>query len=122
MDLDDALVPCQRKLAKLRVERIRLTAATLLVAPLLWIPVLAVLVAGIFDVDLFCRVSTAWWVTNVLVGAAFVPLMLLLARRHAHRFAGSPFVQRLLRDLSGYNLSLAEAFLAEIAELDRTTA
>jgi hypothetical protein len=120
IDLDGPLVPCQRKLEEVRVERIRLTVATLLAGPLLWIPLLAVVLEAGFAVDAFRVFSTAWLVVNGLVGAAFVPLMLLLARRYAGRSVGSPFVRRLLRDLAGYNLSAAQAFLSELADVDPT--
>jgi hypothetical protein len=117
VNLDGPLVPAQRGLERLRVERIRLTVATLLVAPLLWIPLLAVSVEAAFDADIFHLLPASWIVLNVLVGAAFVPAMLWLARRFADRFSGSPVVRRLLRDLAGHNLSAAQRFLAELGDV-----
>jgi hypothetical protein len=115
---DAPVVAVQRELETLRVGRIRMTKWTLLLGPLLWIPVLVVALKGLAGVDTYAVFDRTWLVANVLFGVAFVPGMFLASKRLVDRFAGSPLLARLLRDVAGRNLTAAQAFLDELARFE----
>jgi hypothetical protein len=118
LDFGAPVVAIQRELEGLRAGRIRMTKWTLLLGPLLWVPLLVVTLEGLFGIDAYAVFDHAWLVTNLLFGVAFAPAMVWLSRRFGDRFCGSPLLQRLLRDLAGYNLAVAQAFLGELARFE----
>jgi hypothetical protein len=115
---DAPVVAVQRELETLRMGRIRVTKWTLLLGPLLWIPLLVVALEGFVGVDAYAVFDRTWIITNVLFGVAFIPAMLVLSKRLVDRFAGSPLLARLLRDVAGRNLSAAQSFLDELARFE----
>lgn len=114
LDFAGPIVELQRRLESLRAERIRATKWTLLLAPLAWTPLFVVAFKGLFGVDVYAAFPTAWLAGNAVFGVVFLVLAMALARRYAERLKGSPLAQHLLRDLAGYNLNAATAFLSSL--------
>ncbi|MCO5167247.1 MAG: hypothetical protein M9894_12915 [Planctomycetes bacterium] len=119
LDHDQPVVRLQARLEALRLARARLEALALALGPLLWAPALLVLARGLLDVDLYARVSGAWLVANVLLGALVLGAAALVARRLGDRLEASPGLRRLTRALTGRELRDAEAALRELRELEQ---
>ena len=118
IDYGAPILAIQKRLGTLRLQRVRATQWTLLSAPLLWILVLIVALKGLLGLDAYAIFDEAWLAANVLLGVAVIPLAIWMARRHADRMERSPLVQRLLRDLAGYNLNAATGFLDSLARFE----
>ena len=119
LDWNEPVLASQKKLAALRLKRIRFTQWTLLLVPLLWVPLLSVALKGLLGVNAYAVFDTTWLVVNVLFGIAFIPLMLWLSKRFATRMNRSPLVQRVMDDIAGNNLKEATGFLDELASFER---
>ena len=74
---------------------------------------------GLLSVDAYAAFPGRWLAANVLFGLAVIPLAVWLSRRYAGRMEGSPAVQRILRDIAGYNLSAATGFLDSLAQFEK---
>jgi hypothetical protein len=122
LDFGASVVLVQRELERLRVGRIRMTKWTILLGPLLWIPLLVVVLRGFFGIDTYAVFDRTWIVVNLLFGVAYVPFMLVVSKRLADRFEGSPLLRRVLRDIAGRNLSAAHGFMSELARLEAADA
>jgi hypothetical protein len=116
VDLASPVAGAQRRLERLRVERIATVKWTLIAAPLLWTPLAIVLLAAI-GVDAWVTPGPAWLAANLAFGLAAIPLLLAAARRLGR--SSSPLVRRLADDLAGRSLARARAFLAALDEVDR---
>jgi hypothetical protein len=119
VDLAAPIAEAQRRLERLRVERIAAVKWTLILAPLLWTPLAIVLLAAI-GVDAWVAPGPAWLAANLAVGLAAIPLLLVAARRLGR--STSPFVRRLADDLAGRSLARARAFLATLGSIDEDRA
>jgi len=118
IDYSAPILAIQKRLGALRVERVRATQWVLLTAPLVWTPLLIVGMKGLLGVDAYAAFSQAWLVANLAFGVAVIPLAVWIARRSADRMERSPLVQRLLRDLAGYNLNAAIGFVGSLARFE----
>ena len=118
VDYAEPIVAIQKRLASLRVTRVRLAMASLLAGALAWIPLLIVALKGLFDVDAYRVFSGAWLVANVIFGLALIPLAIRFATRQAGRLDGWPFAQRILRLIAGYNLNAATGFVADLKRFE----
>ena len=106
----------------LRVLRIRTTQWALLTGQLVWwTPFLIVALKGLLDVDAYKVFDTAYLLGNLAVGLAIIPLAIWVSRRFADRMGHSPLMQRLMRELAGYNLNAATGFLAKLSEFENET-
>jgi hypothetical protein len=115
LDYSVPVVAIQKQLETLRIERIRTTQWVLLLSPLLWTPLLIVALEGLLGIDSYLFLDGRWLAANLLVGLAFIPLMLWVARRFAGRWQGSPLVRSLMDDLAGRSLVAAAGFLSELS-------
>jgi len=122
LDYSAPVVAIQKQLAALRIERIRVTKWVLLLSPILWTPLLIVAFEGIFGVDVYLFLDGTWLAANLLLGLAFIPLMLWAARRLAGRWQGSPLVQSLMDDLAGRSLVDAAGFLGTLSHFEEEEA
>jgi hypothetical protein len=122
LDFGAPIVAIQRRMESLRMQRLRVTQLTLLASPLLWLPLLIVVLKGFFDLDAYAIFSKSWLIANGLFGLAVIPAAIWISRRYAERMAGSPLVQRLLRDMAGYNLNAAAGFLSTLARFEEERA
>ena len=108
----------QKKVETLRILRIRTTRWGALCGALLWIPWLAVVSQMIFGADIYKSAGTAWLIGNALFGLALFPLAIWVAKKYGDRMGRSPFIQRVMKDLEGNNLTTAQVFLASLREFD----
>jgi hypothetical protein len=112
----------QKQLESLRVLRIRITQWALLTGQVVWwIPFLIVALKGFWDVDAYKVFGTAFLLANLAVGLAIIPLAIWVSRKFRDRMGRSPVMQRLMRELAGYNLNAATGFLATLSEFENET-
>jgi hypothetical protein len=98
--------------------RIRHIQGIFLAATLAWTPLMIVTLEGFWGLDAYRLFGTAFLVSNLLVGLAIIPLALWLSKRFSDRMGRSPFLQRLMKDLAGYNLNAAAGFLAKLSQFE----
>jgi flagellar biogenesis protein FliO len=55
---------------------------------------------------------------NVLFGLAVIPIAIWVSRKFGDRMGRSPVIQRVMRELAGYNLNAATRFLATLSEFE----
>jgi len=118
LDFSAPVLAIQKRLEWLRYQRLRATMLVLLASPLLWIPMLIVAMKGLLGLDAYAILPTDWLIGNVVFGLAVIPVAIWIARRFADRLGRFPLVQRLLRDLAGYNLNAAAGFLSKLARFE----
>jgi hypothetical protein len=122
IDLDNPIAIIQKELASLQVLRLRVVRWALLTGQLVWwIPFLIVMLKGIWDVDAYKVFDTPYLITNVVLGVAVIPLAIWMSRKFGERMDRSPALQRLMRELAGYNLTAASGFLSKLAEFENET-
>lgn len=114
---DAPVLALQRRLAQLRRFRMVSTLALGLPWWFLWLLVPLVLLTWLSGVDMFVGAS-AWIWANMAVGAAGAGFSLWLARRLAGRPIKSPWLQRMIDDMSGRSLARASRQLDEIARFE----
>jgi hypothetical protein len=54
----------------------------------------------------------------VLFGLSLPPLALWLSKKYGNRMGWSPFIQRLMNDIAGHNLTAAKVHLARLSEFE----
>lgn len=118
IDYGAPVLAIQKRLGELRVQRVRATKLILLSAPLLWTPLLIVTLKGLLGVSAYAIFTSTWLATNVAFGVAVIPLAVWISRRYGDRMERSPLVQRLMRDLAGYNLNVATGFVDSLARFE----
>jgi hypothetical protein len=122
LDYDKPIAVIQKQLESLRVLRIRITQGALLTGQVVWwIPFLIVALKGFWDVDAYKVFGTAFLLANLAVGLAIIPLAIWVSRKFGDRMGRSPVMQRLMRELAGYNLNAATGFLATLSEFENET-
>jgi hypothetical protein len=82
-------------------------------------PIFIVAMKAALDVDVYRAFDTGWLIANAAFGRAVLVVGLWLARRYGARFRNTALGERLVRDLGGYNLNAASAFLATLAEFEK---
>lgn len=118
IDYGAQVVEIQKRLESLRVQRLRTTKLVLLTAPLVWTPLFVVTLKGFVGLDAYVLFSLAWLAANVAFGAALISLAVWVSKRYADRMERSPLLQRLMKDLAGYNLNAATGFLDSLARFE----
>jgi hypothetical protein len=118
IDYDKPIAAIQKQLEDLRVLRIRYIQGIFLTATLAWTPLMIVTLEGFWGLDAYRLFGTAFLVSNLLVGLAIIPLALWLSKTFSDRMGRSPFIQRLMKDLAGYNLNAAAGFLATLSQFE----
>lgn len=119
IDYGAPVVAIQKRLAALRVSRIRVTRWILLVSPLLWTPMLIVGFHALTGLDPYAFMDGKWLAGNLLFGLAFLAGMLWLSKRMGGRLSQSPAMRRLLDDVAGRSLAAANGALDEIERFER---
>jgi len=114
---DAPVVVLQRRLAQLRRFRMVSTLALGLPWWFLWLLLLLVAVTWLSGVDMFAGASVWIW-ANMAVGVAGTGFSLWLVRRLAGRPIRSPWLQRMVDDMSGCSLARASRQLEEIARFE----
>ena len=118
IDYDEPIAVIQKQLEDLRVLRIRYIQGIFLAATLAWTPLMIVALEGFWELDAYRLFGTAFMVSNLLVGLAIIPLAFWLSKRFSDRMGRSPFIQRLMKDLAGYNLNAAAGFLTTLSQFE----
>lgn len=122
IDYDKPLLIIQKQLESLRVLRIRVTQWALLTGQVVWwVPFLIVALKGFWGVDAYRVVGAPYLLVNLAVGLAIIPLAMWVSKKFGDRMGRSPIVQRLMRELAGYNLNAATGFLATLSEFENET-
>lgn len=116
VDYSGPILLIQKRLAGLRLLRVRIVKWTLLVSPLLWTPLLIVLLKGLLDINAYQAFPANYLLANLAFGAAFLGLMVWMARHFADRLNRSPRLEQLMDHLAGRTLTDALAGLREIAD------
>jgi hypothetical protein len=119
IDYAQPVATIQKQLVQLRLARIRHIQGALLLATLAWTPLLIVVLWACFGINVYREFSLAWLASNVLLGLAIIPLAIWISKEFGDRMGRSPFLQRFMRDLAGYNLNAATGFLASISEFEK---
>jgi hypothetical protein len=115
IDYGRPIASIQKQLETLRVLRIRTTQWGLLTGVIVWAPFAIVVAKAFFRIDVY---DTAWLFVNVLFGLSLIPLALWLSKRFGNRMGRSPFIQRLMNDIAGHNLTTAKAHLGRLSEFE----
>jgi DNA-directed RNA polymerase specialized sigma24 family protein len=118
IDYDKPIAVIQKQLEDLRVLRIRYIQGIFLAATLAWTPLMIVALEGFWGLDAYRLFGAAYMVSNLLVGLAILPLAFWLSKRFSDRMGRSPFIQRLMKDLAGYNLNAAAGFLTTLSQFE----
>lgn len=122
IDYNEPIVSIQRQIESLRALRQRVVRWSLLTGQLVWwIPFLIVTLKGLLNVDAYKVLSVRFLIVNVALGLALIPAVVWVSKKFGDRMNGSPAVQRLMRELAGYNLTAASDFLATLAEFEHET-
>ena len=119
IDYGAPVVAIQKRLAALRVSRIRTTKWIFLVSPLLWAPMLLVGFHALTGTDPYAFLFGWWLVGNLLFGVVFLLGMFWLSKRFGDRWKRFPAVQRLMDALAGRSLAAAAGALNEIESFER---
>ena len=118
IDYDKPIAIIQKQLEDLRVLRIRYIQGIFLVATLVWTPLLIVVLKGFWGLDAYRLFGAAYLVANLLLGLAIIPLAIWLSKKFSDRMGCSPVIQRLMKDLAGYNLNAAAASLTQLSQFE----
>lgn len=119
LDYGAPVLVIQKRLAALRVSRIRTTKWVLLLSPLLWAPLLIVGIKGLVGVDPYAFLDAKWLAANVLFGLVVLVVMLWISKRYRDRWKQSPGLQRFLDSIAGRSLASATGHLGEIARFEQ---
>jgi len=119
IDYGQPIAAIQKQLAQLRMLRVRVTQWALLTGQVIWwIPFLVVALKGLWNVDAYKVFGIAFLSINLAVGLVMIPLAIEGSRRFGARMGRSPAMQRLMRELAGYNLNAAVEHLATLSEFE----
>ncbi len=119
IDYGAPVVAIQKRLAALRVSRLRTTKWIFLASPLLWAPMLVVGFHALTGMDPYAFLFGWWLAGNLLFGLVFLLGMLWLSRRFGGRWERFPVVQRLMDAIAGRSLLAAHGALEEIERFER---
>lgn len=108
LDSSQPIIEVRATLQALRTRRLRMVRWILLSCVLLWLPALAVLLKGLFGIDLLRGLHFSVILANLLLGFACIPFGILLMRWLGERLSGAPAWQRMLDDASGSSFSAAQ--------------
>jgi hypothetical protein len=118
IDYGAPVVAIQKEIGRLRLQELRVLKWVMITAPLAWTPLLIVAMKGLLGLDAYALFSGAWLAANVAFGLAVLLLAVWISRRYADRMERSPRLQRLMRNLSGYNLNAAAGFLSSLTRFE----
>ncbi len=119
LDYGAPVVEIQKRLATLRVGRIRTTKWILLLSPLLWTPMLIVGFRALTGLDPYAFMDGKWLAANLLFGLVFLAGMLWLSKRYGDRWSRFPAVRHLMDAIAGRSLVAANGALQEIERFER---
>ena len=109
----------QAQLGALRIWRVRYTQLVFLLAPLVWTPLMIVAFHGFWGLDAYRLFGLPFLWAQLLFGAAVIPLAIWVSKKFSNRMNRSPLIQRLMKDIAGYNLNAATDTLVRLAEFEK---
>src|SRR5208282_1348231 len=115
IDYSQPVTLIQKQLANLRRLRIRITQRALIAGTVVWAPAAIVACRVLLGIETY---SVAWLLTNVAFGLSLIPLSLWVSKKFGDRMTQSPFMQQLMNDIAGRNLTKAQNFLSELSEFE----
>lgn len=115
IDFSQPIIAIQKQLEALRVLRIRTVQWGVLAGVVLWAPFAIVTFKVLFGINNY---SAAWLWANVLFGLVLISLTLWVSKKFGDRMGRSPFIQQLMKDIAGYNLSAAAAYVKRLSEFE----
>jgi len=116
---DQLVTAVQRQIESLRVMRLRAIRWALLTGQLVWwIPLLTVTLKGFWDLDSYRIFGTGFLIVNLVAGVAVIPAAVWASNKFGERMDRSPTIQRLMREVTGYNLRAASQSLATLTEFE----
>lgn len=118
VDYGKPIAAIQKQIETLKILRIRYIQGIFLIATLAWTPLLIVGLKGVFGWDVYRLFGPVYLIANLLLGLSIIPLMLWLSKRYGDRIGRWPVIQRLMRNLAGYNLTAATDFLATLSKFE----
>lgn len=118
VDHSETVAATQKAIERLCVARIRYTRWLFVLVLLMWTPLLIV-GARMLGVDIYRIAAWPFLLANFALGLAAIPIGLWFAKAFSERAAGSPWMQRVMRDLAGSNLNAAAKFSADLARFER---
>jgi hypothetical protein len=122
IDYEQPIAVIQKQLESLRILRIRVTQWALLTGQVVWwIPFLIVALKGFWGVDAYKVFGTAFLAINLAAGLAIIPPAIWVSKRFGDRIGRAPMMQRVMRELAGYNMNAATDFLATLSEFQDET-
>ena len=119
LDYGAPVFDVQKRLATLRVGRIRTIKWILLLSPLLWTPTLLVGFHALTGLDPYAFMDGKWLAANLLFGLAFLAGMLWVSKRYGDRWNRFPAVRHLMDAIAGRSLVAANGTLEEIEQFER---
>lgn len=122
LDYAASLLQIQKRIESLEILSIRTIAWTFLMSPLLWAALLVVVPKGIVGIDVYDALGMKYILANVALGLALMAVGLLVSRRYADRFSGSPFGRKAMGALAGYNLAAAKRHLESLSQFENDDA
>ena len=115
IDYACSVTSIQKQLANLRRLRIRITQWALIAGTVVWAPAALLACRALFGIETY---SVAWLLANVVFGLSLIPLSLWVSKKFGDRMGRSPFMQQLMNDIAGRNLTKAQNFLSELSEFE----
>ncbi len=115
IDYGQPVVAIQRQVEMLAMFRVRATQWAVLAGVVVWAPFAIVVGKAFLGIDSY---NAPWLLANVAFGLGLIPLAVWLSRTFSVRMGRSPFIQRVMKDLAGYNLKAASASLARLSDFE----
>jgi len=119
LDYGEPLLVIQKKLGALRALKIQTTKWVFVSAVLVWTPLLIVGLKALFGVDAYVYLGSAYLIASLVAGFVVIAIAIGISKRYGNRIEHSPFMQRLMDDISGRNLNAARAYISEIQRFEQ---
>jgi len=117
INYSEPITVIQRQIETVVRMRVRLAQWLSMSMVLLWVPISIVAAKAFFNADLFV-LSPRWLVINTAVGCAWLGLVLWWIKKGATP-SRSACTQRFVREVSGYNMNAAKAFIASLDDFEK---
>jgi len=119
---DQPVTAVQKQIESLRMMRLRVLRWALLTGQLVWwIPLLIVALKEFWDVDAYRILGPGFLIANLGFGVVIIPAAVWASNKFGERMGRRPAMQRLMRELAGYNLRAASRYLATLDEFEYET-
>ena len=119
IDHGEPVTIAQKRLGDLRVSLTRSHKWTFILAIWNWSLLMLVGFKGLLGVDAYTALGMNYVIANLALGAAAIPIGVLIARFLSRRSVKSPWLRNAIRSMAGQNVNRASAYLDEIARFER---